>query len=53
MCYHSGNFYVKDKTRSDRPITEKVVEIFKKAQQNWHIGTADNVMELGIDQKTF
>ncbi|EFN78260.1 Histone-lysine N-methyltransferase SETMAR, partial [Harpegnathos saltator] len=50
--FRSGNFDVKDKSRSGRPITEKADEILEKVQQDKHISSVDIGIELGIDHKT-
>lgn len=50
--FRSGNFDVKDESRSGRPITEKADEILEKVQQDKHISSVDIGMELGIDHKT-
>ncbi|CAK9813192.1 Histone-lysine N-methyltransferase SETMAR [Anthophora plagiata] len=50
--FRSGNFNVKDESRSGRPITEKADEILEKVQQDKHISSVDIGMELDIDHKT-
>ncbi|KAL0880854.1 hypothetical protein ABMA27_002037 [Loxostege sticticalis] len=44
--------YVKDASRSGRPITDKIDAIFEKVEQDQHISSYDVAEELGIDHKT-
>ncbi|GBP03703.1 Histone-lysine N-methyltransferase SETMAR [Eumeta japonica] len=48
--FQSGNFNVKDKPRSGRPVTEKVDGILEKVQDQ-HISSYDIVEKLGIEHK--
>jgi len=50
--FQSENFYVKDASRSGRPITGKVDEIIEKVEQDRHISSHDIGKELNIDYKT-
>jgi len=50
--FQSGNFYVKDASRSDRPITGKVDEIMEKVEQDRYISSHDIGKKLNIDHKT-
>jgi len=45
--FQSGNFYIKNVSRSDRPITE-----MEKVEQDLHISSHDIGKELNIDHKT-
>ncbi|KAG5317708.1 SETMR methyltransferase, partial [Pseudoatta argentina] len=48
----TGNFDVKDESRSGRPITEKSDEIMEKVERDKHASTMEIARELGIDHKT-
>ncbi|KAG5326832.1 SETMR methyltransferase, partial [Pseudoatta argentina] len=50
--FRTGNFDVKDKLRSGRPITEKSDEIMGKVERDKHVSTVEIARELGIDHKT-
>ncbi|GBP48734.1 Histone-lysine N-methyltransferase SETMAR [Eumeta japonica] len=50
--FQSSNFDVQDEPRSDRPVTDKVVAILEKVEQDRHISSYDIAEQLGIDHKT-
>jgi len=50
--FQSGNFYVKDAPRSDRPISGKVDEIVEKVEQDTSAVMISHDKELNIDHKT-
>jgi len=50
--FRAGNFNIKDKPRSGRPITEKSDEIIIKVERDKHVSTVELARELGIDHKT-
>ena len=49
--FRSGNFNLKDVSRSGRPIIEKADEVVENVQQDRHNGSVDIGMELDIDHK--
>lgn len=46
--FHCGNFYVKGASHSGWPIVEKVDEILKKNEEDWHISLMTSPAELNI-----
>ena len=50
--FRSGNFDVKDESRSGRPIVDKDDEILKKIEIDRHISSRDIATEINIDPKT-
>lgn len=50
--FRSGNFDVKDASRSGRPVTEKADEILQMVELDRHASTVDIAQALNIDQKT-
>ncbi|GBP53510.1 hypothetical protein EVAR_45383_1 [Eumeta japonica] len=45
-------WYVKDETRSGRPVTDKRYPISKEVEQDQHISSYNIAEELGIDNKS-
>jgi len=50
--FRFGNFDVKDRSRSDRPITEKVDEILQLIEQDRHVSCQEIANELRINYAT-
>lgn len=50
--FRQGNFELKDRTRSGRPMVDKDNEIMEIIKQDRHISSYDIAKELGISQQT-
>ncbi|XP_011052820.1 PREDICTED: histone-lysine N-methyltransferase SETMAR-like, partial [Acromyrmex echinatior] len=50
--FRSGNFDVKDRPRSGRPVIEKVDEILQLVKQDWHVSCQEIANALRINHMT-
>jgi len=50
--FRSGNFDVKDRLRSDRPVTEKIDEILQLTEQDRHVSCQEIANTLRINHVT-
>ncbi|GBP84627.1 hypothetical protein EVAR_65552_1 [Eumeta japonica] len=48
----SGNYDLKDESRSGRPVTDEVDTILERVEEDRHISSYNMNEELGIDHET-